>query len=235
MGRKKYPSRLIRIGDGVRYSYSMYRCSCGVEKEIYTAHVNNGSVASCGCLRKEILAAGRHSHAAKGQRRRGYTCWVQMVSRCTDPKCEQYNQYGGKGITVCNRWLVFDNFIADMGPRPTLGHSIDRKDNKGNYEPSNCRWATRTEQNRNKNDNHRVEWRGETKCLAEWEEVTGISQRILWDRLVRYKWLVEDAMTKPIRKLRNNKVKNVLETSSSGSDNSTGEYGKVPSSMATVV
>jgi len=79
-----------------------------------------------------------------------YRAWASMVQRCTNPNNARYDRYGGRGISICVRWNKFENFLADMGPRPTKGHSVDRKDNEGNYEPGNCRWATRSEQQNNK-------------------------------------------------------------------------------------
>lgn len=96
-----------------------------------------------------------------------YTVWLTMRKRCNDPKHDSYRSYGGRGISVCKEWANFANFYADMGPRPTPQHSIDRVDNNGNYEPSNCRWATLKEQHRNRRDNRMITHEGITAmCLG---------------------------------------------------------------------
>lgn len=123
-----------------------------------------------------------------------YRAWSDMRRRCAD---KENLLYGGRGITVCDRWLEsFESFMADMGLRPSDGHSLDRIDANGNYEPSNCRWATITEQNRNLRANRRLEWKGEVRCLSEWSEVTGLPYGLIYDRLDAG-WTTEAALTTP--------------------------------------
>jgi hypothetical protein len=113
------------------------------------------------------------------------------------PSSKNLKNYAGKGITVCERWLTFDNFLADMGPRPSLGHSLDRyPDANGNYEPGNVRWATRAQQSRNKSTNHNVTIKGVTKCLKDWAAEAGINYETVRARL-RRNWHVEDAIFYP--------------------------------------
>lgn len=95
------------------------------------------------------LANTRHGHTRSGKESRVYSSWHSMGQRCRNPRATGYADYGGRGITICLRWQVFENFLADMGERP-IGTSLDRIDNDGNYEPSNCRWATRTQQTFNR-------------------------------------------------------------------------------------
>jgi hypothetical protein len=114
-----------------------------------------------------------------------------MWSRCTNKNAHQFKNYGARGITVCDRWKDFWAFIDDMGERPTASHSIDRIDVNGNYEPSNCRWATSTQQNRNRRNNSLLEFNGETKCLAAWAEERGIKQTTLLRRLERGRTVAE--------------------------------------------
>jgi hypothetical protein len=126
-----------------------------------------------------------------------YGAWASMIHRCANPKSTAYYLYGARGIKVCERWKKFENFIADMGPRPSDKRSIDRKDNDGDYEPANCRWATDREQCRNFRRNHNLTCRGETKPLVAWAEQVGMNKHTLRHRLI-YGWTIEDAIFKPI-------------------------------------
>jgi len=120
-----------------------------------------------------------------------------MVNRCTYPSTPNFKRYGGRGITVCERWRDYVNFLADMGERPP-NTSLDRIDGNGNYEPGNCRWATRKEQRRNMGENTMMTFAGETKTLAEWAEKVGINRQTLRFRYVRKGWSAERALTEPL-------------------------------------
>lgn len=125
-----------------------------------------------------------------------------MKRRCYAPKTDRYPQYGGRGIRVCARWLgSFENFYADMGPKPTPRHSLDRIDVEGNYEPTNCRWATRTEQARNTTRNRLITHNGVRKTLVEWAECAGMSSDLLRNRIDRYGWNIARALSSPRRAL----------------------------------
>lgn len=120
-------------------------CECGNKTESYFFGVIKGRIISCGCYKKEICSTHLMSKTAE------YRAWDSMKARCSQPKRDDYNRYGGRGIKVCDRWLnSFENFIEDMGIKPEKSYSLDRINNDGNYEPGNCRWATILEQNRNK-------------------------------------------------------------------------------------
>lgn len=121
-----------------------------------------------------------------------------MRQRCENPKDEHYPDYGGRGIRVCERWQTYENFLEDMGAKPER-MTLDRVRVEGHYEPGNCRWATVTEQNRNKRTNRMVTFRGETKCVAEWASAFGVSRNIILYRLDTG-WSVEDALTTPKRR-----------------------------------
>lgn len=140
----------------------------------------------------------RHGHSANGRISPEYQSWYSMRSRCQNPNAANYANYGGRGITVCSRWDVFEHFLADMGPRPSSKHTLDRRNNEGPYCPENCRWATPTEQGRNRRTNHRLTFRGETLTVQEWAERIGIRPKTLHERLRRGQ-TAERALTTPLR------------------------------------
>jgi hypothetical protein len=166
------------------------RCDCGVEKAVHGSNLTAERTRSCGCLARE--KATLHGMAGTPT----YKSWTGMKARCLDPDAPDYARYGGRGITVCERWLVLDSFLADMGPRPA-GTSLDRIDNNGNYEPGNCRWASREVQANNKRDTRLLTHAGETLSISQWARKTGIERVTLSKRLGRG-WSVERALTDPV-------------------------------------
>lgn len=126
-----------------------------------------------------------------------YKSWWAMKNRCTNPDSDHWNSYGGRGIKVCDRWLEsFENFYSDMGSKPTATHTLDREDNNGNYEPSNCRWATPKEQRRNSDRVRPITLNGETKLIRDWAEISGIREQNIRTRLERG-WSVQRAIFAP--------------------------------------
>lgn len=133
------------------------KCDCGGAKRVRASHLRSGAVSSCGCDRYLRVAekVTTHGHASGGKVSPIYTSWAQMHARCSNPNHNRYHRYGGRGIKVCPQWATFEGFFADMGASWSSGLSIDRINNDGDYEPSNCKWSTPKEQASN-----RKTWRG---------------------------------------------------------------------------
>lgn len=155
--------------------------------------VKSGNTKSCGCLKIKKLRERQTTHGMS--RAPEFWVWVAMRERCHNPKHESYHRYGGRGISVCERWRCsFEDFYADIGSRPSQLHSIERIDNDGDYEPGNCRWAVQSEQTRNTSRNKMITLAGRTQCLTDWARERGINVNTLNKRL-RSGWTVEEALS----------------------------------------
>ncbi len=126
--------------------------------------------------------------------------WNSMINRCMRPSSPEYERYALRGITICNRWLLYDNFYDDMIGTFKQGLSLDRIDNDGNYEPSNCHWATAKQQARNTRRNRMITINGTTKCLAEWIELSGINNGVVRQRFYTLGWPIEQCLSTSVRK-----------------------------------
>lgn len=182
---------------GQKHNNAIWECLC-VCGNICT--VNKGHLGqdtnSCGCLRKELSGQRLRKHGLKKSIE--YEVWTWMKSRCLNPHNKRYRDYGGRGIRVCERWSnSFENFLQDMGPRPTSSHSIDRIDNSGDYAPENCRWATRFEQVYNRRNNVKITLDGVTMSPLGWSERTGIKIPTIMYRL-KQNWTPHEALTRPV-------------------------------------
>jgi hypothetical protein len=205
------------------------RCDCGTAKRVVGSELTFGKTISCGCWRREKTAdaarartqaaAGHHwnqgivrSAEYRAMRRaratthgmthtREYSSWTSMLQRCTNPNDPSFANYGGRGITVCDRWRRFENFYEDMGPRP-LKHSMDRIDNSLGYFKENCRWAPDSVQAANKRTNRILSFGGRSQTLAEWAREVGVQEDALRRRLGKSGWTVEKALTTPLRRQR---------------------------------
>lgn len=200
-GRMTVDSFAGVIGEG-RSRATVWNCLCDCGQrcpQIRSRCLMSGGTQSCGCLQRE--AATIHGHAGGQHDSSTYMTYRSMIKRVFNPKHRAYKYYGGRGITVCDRWVGgtgFQAFLDDMGERPD-GTSLDRINVNGNYEPSNCRWATDRQQCRNKRNNKIVEFRGEKMCLTELAEKYGISSNAAQGRL-RRGWSLERTLTEPIRR-----------------------------------
>ena len=173
-------------------------CDCGNNITTLGESLRSGNTKSCGCLQKERASIRLLKHGLS--KTRTYNIWNGILTRCKNPNHHSYERYGAAGITICDRWLSFDNFIADMGECPDK-HSIDRIDNHKGYEPSNCRWVEQRIQNRNQRSNVLLTFNGKTMCQTDWATETGMKRETIARRM-KLGWTVEKVLTEPVK--RNN-------------------------------
>lgn len=170
-------------------------CECGRLTQVRTCHLQSEKIRSCGCGPK-----GRHRYIHGMTGTRVYRIWRQMHQRCENPNAEGYENYGGRGIKVCERWNNFPQFFEDMGQPLTDKHTLDRKKVNEGYSKENCKWATHKEQMQNRRDSHNITAFGKTQCLTAWAEEYGLAITTLKNRLVRAKMNPEDALIAPLYK-----------------------------------
>lgn len=168
-------------------------CDCGKELIVPQRYLVTDGTKSCGC----IIGKHKRTHGATGTAE--YRVWDAMRRRCNDPCDARYPYYGGRGIRVCERWLKFESFLADMGIRPSADHSLDRyPNNDGNYEPGNCRWATRVQQSNNRRSSRTLTIDGQTKTYAQWERQAGLPPGRIFNRL-KIGWSPEEVLQPSVR------------------------------------
>lgn len=167
------------------------KCDCGNEKIIRGITLRDGRTKSCGCLHT------RHGHRTGEVTSRTYRAWIALNTRCHNVNHVRYRNYGGRGITVCERWRKFENFLDDMGESPTNEHQIDRIDNDLGYCQANCRWVTKLEQARNTTKSRFLTCYGKTQCVSAWAEELGIIAATLHSRLKRG-WSTAKTLTTPV-------------------------------------
>lgn len=166
------------------------QCDCGVECWRPGTLLRRGKIRSCGC---------RIWHGEPVHESEEYAAWANMIQRCTNEKATGWQNYGGRGIRVCDEWSTsFSRFIADVGMKPSSEHSLDRIDVNGNYEPTNVRWATGAMQALNKRTNHRICIQGESLTVEEWAQRLGVNSQVIHGRL-RRGWAPERAVAEPLR------------------------------------
>lgn len=178
-------------GHGKNHPVWYCECSCGNCLRVFGPSLASGNTSSCGCYKSETLVARALPYSGTTE----HIIWKGMKQRCSDPGHVRYDLYGGRGIKVCDRWLdSFETFYADMGPRPSTRHSIDRINSNGNYEPSNCRWATIFEQANNVKSNKIVTFNGESDTLANWCRRLDVPYARVQNRLRVHKMSFQDAV-----------------------------------------
>lgn len=189
---------------GRNVPFWLCRCACGKLRCVVQQLLTSGRSKSCGCQRYKLASHSLTTHGLTNTPH--YFIYKGIIARCYDPSVRGYKFYGAKGITVCDRWRFGEDdlsglecFYQDLGERPTPTHSIDRKNNRGNYEPDNCHWATRREQALNRSDNHLVTFQNQTLSVTEWGEILPISRATIYQRLAAH-WPVEIALTWPLNK-----------------------------------
>lgn len=174
------------------------QCDCGNTCEVASTNLNKGT-RSCGCLARDltIQRATTHGESRGGKTTKEFKTWMGIIQRGKD---KSVAVYAGRGIKVCDRWLdSYENFLTDMGRAPSTKHSIDRIDVNGDYEPSNCRWATMKQQGNNRRNNRFIAYNGETMTISQWAEQTGIKYQTLYARILKRKWPLDVAFKPELR------------------------------------
>lgn len=175
----------------------LVRCGCGsqTEKQVVQASIRSGLTTSCGCAQKTAATKTAKARATHGQRSNPlYSTWKHMIDRCVNPKNKRYADWGGRGISVCERWHSVENFIADMWPNYKPGMTLDRIDNNKGYEPDNCQWSTCADQNRNRRDTHWVSYKGQNVCLTDAAAIAGLTRGLVKDRITKLGWPILKAL-----------------------------------------
>ncbi len=178
---------------------STWVCCCECGNEITITRTNLKRARSCGCSKGKYISDSKITHGMSNSRL--YRIWQNMKNRCYNPNVDRYDRYGGRGITVCEKWRdsfeAFYKWAIDNGYSDEL--SIDRKDVNGNYTPDNCRWISMDKQADNKSNSRIFEYNGEAHTVSEWSKILDISRDIIWNRINRG-WNIERVFTQPIRK-----------------------------------
>jgi hypothetical protein len=178
------------VKSGVRWKCL---CDCGADTVVSASRLKNGDTKSCGCGK---ITRGLFRAGVGNTNKPEVGNWKSMMSRCLDATADNYDQYGGSGITVCERWKDFSLFLADMGEKPSPHHSIDRIDGTKGYEPGNCRWATKKQQMDNRRLTVWIEYEGQRLTINDWAERTGLPPRLLRARW-RMRWDAKRMLTEP--------------------------------------
>ncbi len=195
LGKRFHALTVIKdIGNSAKGQHSLWLCVCDCINlcEVSSTNLVTGHTKSCGCIARKTMRDRNFKHGMT--KTPTYKIWCGMIQRCVDQNHKDYHLYGGRGISVCQRWgESFTDFYADMGERPK-GLLLDRIDNDGNYEPRNCRWVTNFVQANNRRSNHRLVFDEKNLSIAEWSRETGFSENMISDRL-KHGWSIEETLT----------------------------------------
>jgi len=206
IGKKIHHLTILKdLGTRSAHCYRVVLVQCDCEKQTvkevkFSCLFRNPPTKSCGCVKMKNVISSNLSHGMSYTKE--HKCWAHMKARCYDKNDNRYPRYGGRGITVCDRWRdSFEAFIEDMGLLPSPKHSVDRIDTDGNYEPTNCKWSTHKEQANNASYNRKITFEGRTQTLAQWSDELGIGRSTITARVDMYGWSLDRALTTPARKI----------------------------------
>ena len=186
--------------ESLRRVFWICQCDCGRIVSVSSCHLNSGHTKSCGCLHKEQLSQRMKTHGMSDNRL--HTIWADMRLRCNNPKARGYDNYGGRGINICEEWDRADGFPLFYEWSMANGYdenlTLDRIDNNKGYSPGNCRWADRKTQANNSRKNHLIDYCGQRKSIAQFSEEHGQDPKLVWGRIFSLGWSIEDALTLPV-------------------------------------
>ena len=188
---------LGRSGNSGKFAAWLCQCDCGTERVFGGDQLRKGKARICGINGHTWLAAHPNPPGITTEFKSEHQSWTNMRARCADPKHKKYPAYGGRGITVCERWADFKNFMLDMGRKPEPKFTIEREDVNGNYEPKNCKWISRKDQGRNKRNSVFVTYEGRRILLLDLVEELGLSRNIVYQRL-KLGWTLAQAIALPL-------------------------------------
>lgn len=171
-------------------------CECGKIHIVKSMGLLSGKTKSCGCLKLQLLRERTLTHG-EAHKTKEWGAWTKLRARCLNPNDSRFYRYGGRGIKFCDRWLIYENFLNDMGRCPT-GHSIDRINNDGDYEPGNCRWANNMIQANNKSNNIVINYGGQEMTMKQWCQKLGLNYKAVSARLIRG-WSIDRAFNQPFK------------------------------------
>lgn len=199
-GKKFTRLTVIKRVENNKFNQVTWECLCDCGKTVYTTSgkLKSGNSKSCGCYSHDMIAERTRTHGCSGDRL--YLVWTGIIRRCNNPNAKEYVRYGGRGIAVCDEWRKFENFKEWAEAQgydndaPRGKYTIERIDNNGNYEPSNCKFAANKEQARNTRTNRLIQFNGKEMCIAEAAELAGLPYYLVYERIVRLGWSPDAAL-----------------------------------------